>query len=105
MDGEDCFLSSQSHHVGDALVSDGDPDFGLLRRSVFIGHTDDLRVAGGLNVTNWASDGHADVGSVGAVGKEVQQGFTNNNLLDLLQIIVKLIYKYKCFFNFFVTLL
>ena len=56
-----------SYHGGDASVCDADSDFGFLRPSLRVGHTDDVCVVGGLNVTHRACDGHVHFIHVGAV--------------------------------------
>lgn len=56
-----------THHFGNATVSDADSDFGLLRLSLSIGHTDDVCVVGGLDITHGTCDCHVDFVHVSAV--------------------------------------
>lgn len=56
-----------SHHFGDALVSDAHSDFGFLRLSLSVRHTDDVCAVGGLNIAHSPRDGHVDFVHVGAV--------------------------------------
>ena len=55
-----------AHHPSDAAVSDADPDLGLLRAPLGVGHTHDVRGVGGLHVAHRPRHGHVDLADAGA---------------------------------------
>ena len=55
-----------AHHPSDTAVSNADPDLGLLRAPLGVGHTHDVRGVGGLDVAHRPRHGHVDLADAGA---------------------------------------
>lgn len=64
--GGTCGGGGSGYHLGDAAVSNADPDLGLLRPALSVGHTDDVCAVGGLDVARRAGDRHVDFIHTGA---------------------------------------
>lgn len=55
-----------SYHFGNALISDANSNFGFLRLSLSICHTNDVCDISGLNITHSPCDNHIHFMHVGA---------------------------------------
>ena len=58
----------------DTAVSNADPDLGLLRAPLGVGHTHDVRGVGGLDVAHRPRHGHVDLAEAGADGRRGEVG-------------------------------
>lgn len=79
-----------SHRFGDALVSDADSDFGFLRLSLSVRHTDDVCAVGGLNIAHSPRDGHVDFAHVGAVRSGGERVKLKNTKMSIDRLINRL---------------